>query len=165
MHCASGLKCGCLGLLLVLGCGSRDPLGTVAGTVSLDGKPMPNAMVRFQPISSGEASGGKVKGAPAPSRMGSFGWTDSNGKFTLKMSDTSRTGAIIGEHSVTIMEGTPGAKVVDENTSVNPLAAVKNPKAKPTETPAPKIPKKWTDGTARFTVKAGTNTADFEVDK
>ena len=46
--------------VLAIGCGSGGPtLGTVTGQVTLDGKPLPNALVTFMP----EGEGGAATGA------------------------------------------------------------------------------------------------------
>jgi hypothetical protein len=55
---AAGMVAGLL--LCLLGCaqqGDRPPLGTVSGTVTLDGKPFPNVMVVFKPEEGRAASG------------------------------------------------------------------------------------------------------------
>ena len=86
-HCVWGL---CLGvtLLMTLGCGGatdQPDLGDVSGTVTLDGKPLPDATITFQP----------ADGRP------SFGKTDSSGKYTLQYT-VNASGAKIGKHSVII---------------------------------------------------------------
>jgi hypothetical protein len=68
-HVAIGMIAGML--LSVGGCsqqGDRPPLGTVTGTVTLDGKPFPNVMVLFKPQEGRAASG----------------LTDSNGRYELE---------------------------------------------------------------------------------
>jgi hypothetical protein len=65
----------------------------VSGTVTLDGKPLANALVAFQPM----ATAGKPNAG-----MGSTGVTDANGKYTLKTVDTDRSGAVVAKHSVMI---------------------------------------------------------------
>ncbi|MBI3462172.1 MAG: carboxypeptidase regulatory-like domain-containing protein [Planctomycetes bacterium] len=65
----------CLLLILVAGCGVRDPsmpeLVTVTGTVTLDGKPLPGAILTFLPTD--EKQGG-----------GAVGFTDAEGKYSLQ---------------------------------------------------------------------------------
>ena len=74
--------------LFVSGCGqSGPPLGFVAGTVKLDGKPVPGALVTFI---SKEADGSS-----------SYGKTDANGKYQLEFS-TDRFGVMLGNHDVVI---------------------------------------------------------------
>ena len=80
-------------LLLVFGC--KDPkakFAPVSGKVTLDGKPLVNAMVSFQPIAKmGEINAG----------VGSSGKTNENGEFTL-MAASGEKGAVVGKHRVVI---------------------------------------------------------------
>lgn len=70
------------------GCGKSGPkLAEVEGTVTLDGKPLADVMLEFQPL------GGK--GSP------SVGYTDKNGRFRLRFS-RQKWGALPGEHLVRI---------------------------------------------------------------
>jgi len=78
----------CLTLPLAAGCRDSGPeLGEVTGVVTLDGKPLPNATVEFQPTASGGSS--------------SQGTTDESGRYEL-MYGVGRPGAMIGEHAVRI---------------------------------------------------------------
>jgi hypothetical protein len=90
-----------LGLLLVglVGCGGSIKVAPVSGTITLNGKPLANATVTFQPIGSKEN--------PNPGR-GSFGVTDANGKYTLKYDD-GRSGAVVGKHRVAVVTNPPNA--------------------------------------------------------
>ncbi|MCA9193222.1 MAG: hypothetical protein KDB03_15730 [Planctomycetales bacterium] len=75
-------------LLLVLffsGCGNGN-IGLVEGTVKLDGKPLPNAMLEFFPQTGGGLSAGR---------------TDENGHYELYYGREGM-GAEIGEHLVQI---------------------------------------------------------------
>ncbi len=80
--------------LCSLGCGGKSvpPVVPVSGQVKLDGRPLANATVVFQPI--GRA------GEP-----GSSGVTDQEGKFKLQPSivgiSPTIEGATVGEHYVT----------------------------------------------------------------
>jgi hypothetical protein len=77
----------CVVLLPVAGCGSSGPkLGKVSGTVTLDGKPLPDARIEFQP---------GPEGSPSEAR------TDENGHYEL-MYGPDKPGAIVGEHLVRI---------------------------------------------------------------
>lgn len=79
--------------LVSTGCsGSVYRLVPVSGVVTLDGQPLPNARVAFEPI----ASSGSVVAGP-----GSYAQTDSSGRYTL--ADVSgRSGAVVGQHRVSI---------------------------------------------------------------
>ena len=84
----------------MLGCGTSGPeIATVEGTVTLDGKPLPEASVLFI----------NQSGRPAAA------WTDDFGKYRL-MFDEGRSGAIPGDNLVRIstfrfgVAGKPGKK-------------------------------------------------------
>jgi len=105
--------------LMTSGCGSKssklpDPV-PVSGTVTLDGKPLANAVVYFRPE-------GDTKG------NGATGTTDSNGKYELvtRIGDTTKTGAIPGNYRVWFsqMVGPDGKPVsVDSDTPPADLGA------------------------------------------
>ena len=76
-------------LLCTVGCGPSNvpPLGLVTGTVTFNGKPLPNAEVSFNP------QGGRM----------SFGATDSDGAYKLVYIQTQEVyGALPGPHRVAI---------------------------------------------------------------
>ncbi len=79
----------CLLLCLAVGCSGtpadQPDLGTVSGTITLDGSPLANAKVEFQPES----------GRP------SYGVTNSQGEYELEYSPDAK-GAKIGQHTVRI---------------------------------------------------------------
>src|SRR4029453_740117 len=77
------------GVFLLGGCNRENlpGLGRVAGTITMDGKPVTNAAVAFRPDGGGAAS--------------SVGRTDDAGKYELYYSRGNK-GAKIGEHTVTI---------------------------------------------------------------
>lgn len=75
-------------LAIVGGCGGsgdRPELGTVTGTVTLDGKPLPNAKIVFQHME----------------KRFSQGVSDENGKYELTYIRDIK-GAALGTHSVSI---------------------------------------------------------------
>ncbi len=73
---------------LSLGCGGGDgpQLGSVTGTITMNGVPVPGVNVTFIP---------QDKGSP------SYGGTDQNGKYRL-LFNQHRTGAQLGKHNVVI---------------------------------------------------------------
>src|SRR5581483_10542627 len=75
--------------LFLGGCGGEKlpGLGEVAGTVTLDGKPLPDAAIQFTPADA--------------SATASVGQTDATGKYELYYS-RGHKGAKVGEHTVTI---------------------------------------------------------------
>lgn len=80
-------------LVLFAGCASESySTAPVSGTVTLDGEPLANASVGFEPIRQGQDI---VAG------YGSYGETDENGNFTLKTLH-GQDGAIVGKHRVSI---------------------------------------------------------------
>lgn len=71
------------------GCSGRSggpSLTQVSGTVTLDGNPLPNASITFQPVGEGRPS---------------LGSTDSSGRYTLEYTEGIR-GAVNGKHVVQI---------------------------------------------------------------
>ncbi len=76
-------------LVALIGCGGRSDLGRVTGTVTLDGKPLSDAMVVFTPMTGGRPGAGL---------------TDAQGKYEI-IHDRSDKGAVFGEHVVEISTG------------------------------------------------------------
>ena len=85
----------CIAAILALsGCGGQQfDTGTVSGTVTLDGQPLANASVQFTP------TGVQNFDTPAP---GSYGRTNANGEYSLKVITTDAEGALVGMHRVSI---------------------------------------------------------------
>jgi hypothetical protein len=77
--------------LLALGCGTSKVV-PVSGKVTLDGVPLANAKVNFQPLGDGKVSPG----------LGSYAKTNEQGEFSLMMVDKSGPGAVVGKHRVEI---------------------------------------------------------------
>ncbi len=71
----------------VAGCSGGPKLAEVTGTVKLNGKPLANVMVEFNPDS---ATGVRATGT-----------TDENGRYTL-LCDDQRPGAMVGHHRVVL---------------------------------------------------------------
>jgi hypothetical protein len=72
---------------LVIGCGGEEGLGKVNGVIKLDGMPLPDATVEFNP------EGGKG--------LTSYGRTDKNGAYFMMATRTDR-GAAVGNNKVSI---------------------------------------------------------------
>ena len=71
----------------MVGCSSGAKLAEVKGIVRLNGKPLPNVMVEFNPDAA--------KGAR------STGTTDEKGQYSL-VCDDQRPGAIVGRHRIVL---------------------------------------------------------------
>jgi hypothetical protein len=91
--------------LLTTSCGSKVKYAPVSGRVTLDGKPLANGYVYFQPV----AEAGKAV-ADAP---GSSGKTNENGEYVLKNAE-GREGAWVGKHQVRIDAHAPQVGEGDE---------------------------------------------------
>jgi hypothetical protein len=81
-----------LTLVAALGCGTGRRIAPVSGTVTLNGQPLANATVNFQPI----APPGSIDAG-----VGSQAKTNDKGEFTLTTS-TGENGAVVGKHRVMI---------------------------------------------------------------
>jgi hypothetical protein len=82
-----------LGLALVLSMGCGGPrFASVSGKVTMNGKPLANALVSFNPI---------PKPGSSEAGPGSIASTDANGEYTLKLTP-DRKGALVGKHRVAI---------------------------------------------------------------
>jgi hypothetical protein len=80
-----------LALLLTLaaGCGDGRNSAPVSGKVTVNGQPLADIIVNYQPVGGGS---------------GSTGLTDSAGQYTLSFVDTSGSGALVGKHQVTFAD-------------------------------------------------------------
>jgi hypothetical protein len=88
-----------IGLLGISGCGSdRPPLGSLTGTVTLDGKPVQYGGLMFLPVDGGRPS---------------LGGTNEKGEFRA-MYVHGVPGAIVGKHRVSFEEGSAEDKKEDE---------------------------------------------------
>ena len=135
------LRCVVLGLVLVVlsGCGSGQLTEKVEGIVTLDGVPLPEIRVKLEPKSSGHWESG----------TGSYGLTDEQGRFAMRMSDTGQFGAIIGLHSVIFSDKRIEVEADAGNTSRFPKS---------------RIPEKYSNMPLTLDVKLGQkNVAKFEL--
>jgi len=84
-----------LTMLAWTGCGGNRPdLATVHGRITLNGQPLPQAQVRFDPVDA---------------VRGSTGGTDQSGQYKLSYLRGDQ-GAAIGEHRVTILKFLPDGR-------------------------------------------------------
>jgi hypothetical protein len=134
---------GLLGLLILApGCGGTR-YAPVSGKVTLNGEPLANATVSFQPIAPEKS----LDAGP-----GSQGKTDANGMFTLTVRPDLK-GAVVGKHRVRITALDPQVGEGDERPPRGgwPLAD--------------KVPKQYnSETTLTFDVPAGgTDKANFDL--
>jgi len=129
-------------LVLFGGCGSDGKTAPVSGIVTLNGKPVADVAVTFQPI----VTDGKAIAGPS-----AFGVTGSDGRYTVKLYGTDKTGAAVGKNQVRICGYT---EITD--TSEEALKKA-NPKIN--------IPTRyWNEPKFEFEVPSqGTNSADFQL--
>ncbi len=121
------------------GCGPAYDVVPVSGRVTWDGQPAANVGVLFQPVS-------EEPGDPGP---GSFGTTDAEGRFTLRLVEPDRPGAVVGRHRVRI---TPPAQ--QEYDPMDDLGAPGNLR----------LPPHFLDGSIEVTIPpGGTDQADIEL--
>jgi len=92
-----------LGCTLFGGCGKRSfKVDPVSGKVTLDGKPVPNLTVIFQPVAADSS---------AEPRPASFGSTSDQGDYVLTLPDPTgpKKGAVVGKHRVAFTRSPPSA--------------------------------------------------------
>lgn len=130
-----------LALLVVAGCG-KPQVVPVSGRVTLDGQALSGAHVSFQPI-------GSLDRPPAGS--GSYGKTDADGRYTLRLIQPDRPGAVVGKHRVSI------SKRGGETAEAQPDGGIR-------VAPDP-VPARYNrDSTLEFEVPAGgTDRANFDL--
>jgi hypothetical protein len=80
--------------LFITGCGVDYRTAPVSGRVTLDGQPLAGASVTFQPMAK--------EGITAQLGMGSYGKTDADGRYSLKLIETDAEGAAVGTHRVQV---------------------------------------------------------------
>lgn len=100
MHCKRGTF-GLLALSAAIACGcNKDPYQVVpvSGTVTLDGQPLANARLSFQPAASSKA-------ADAVVGPGSVGFSNEQGQFSLETVQPIHQGAVVATHLVRVTTG------------------------------------------------------------
>jgi len=126
------------GIVALSGCGRKSNVVPVAGRVTLDGQPLANVAINFAPQTGG------LDGAYA-----SYGKTDADGRYALKLVDNGQRGAMVGKNRVTLNESGLGG----ESDGAAPRLQFK-------------LPPTARDGTLSFEVPpAGTDAANFEFGK
>ena len=124
---------------VLIGCGGGGvddypDMGSVSGTVTMDGKPVVGASVSFQPADPGSRT--------------SFGTTDEDGYYELTYS-ANMEGAKVGDHTVRISTYKPAGP---------------GPEGDVVAATAETIPNQYnSQSTLKKTVEAGSNELDFEL--
>lgn len=131
--------------LAVGGCtGGESPpeLGIVKGKVTVDGAPGAELQVVFEPQAKSTTKAQAVSGS------GSSGTTDAGGNYELSYLGGANKGAVIGMHTVRIVNVAGGGPAGGATGAV----------------PSVPIPPKYnTESTESFEVKKGENTANFDL--
>jgi len=122
------------------GCGPQISVAPVSGSVSLDGQPLANAHVLFQPV----ATAGKTSVG-----TGSYALTDGSGNYSLRQADTDQPGAVVGQHRVEI-----NYKTIETDD--------RDPKTRP---PPKSLPPRYNrESQLQFQVeRGGSKSANFEL--
>ena len=123
-------------LAVMFGCGSGVKLAPVEGQITLDGKPVKDAVVTFTPVVP-------PRGMEAAA---SSGRTDEQGRYTLKLLSGDRPGAVVGQHNVTVTINVESASDVATPEEIAQQSAV------PTNH-------------FKFEVKPGKNEANFQLSR
>ena len=141
---------GIIALAAIAGCGKRGPyLASVTGKVTLDGKPVANAIVTFAPMDGGVAS---------------TGITDSDG--TYRLGCHLGEGALVGQHLVSVRSQPPMSDLVGSTVDFED-----NPNVRPDPDARFRLPVFVDPIPARYNdkselvreVKAGKNVIDLEL--
>lgn len=129
---ATSLLTGFLGV----GCGGgRGPqLGSVTGTITLNGEPLPGVSVTFIPEDQGSPS---------------YGGTDKNGVYRLQFNQ-ARAGAELGTHHVIIEVPEPATDDSGKRIDSTPIVKIPNKYRQP--------------GTLTADVSSGKNIVDFDLE-
>jgi len=91
--------------VLLLGCGKSGPkVVPVSGRVTMDQKPLANADVTFSPTEPGPNNSPGLE---------SSGRTDDQGRYSLKVIQDKRDGAVVGPHKVRISQIERGETIVN----------------------------------------------------
>jgi hypothetical protein len=96
-------------------------IAPVSGRVTLNGQPLAHASVTFQPLSVGRNQN------PGP---GSGGFTDADGRYTLRLIGAETWGAVVGKHLVRITRTPQDSSADDRPKRLKDLPAKYNKKTK-----------------------------------
>ena len=133
--------------LLSAGCGDSGPDAVpVSGVVTLDGQPVPDVRIVFQPA-QGSSDDPRL-------RLGASGTTDENGRFELRTGQ--HRGALPGVHVVTLIHRDVSLAYEEPDADSSPAA--------PESPPQFVLPPEARDRSLKCTVPTnGTESADFAL--
>ncbi len=127
-----------------VGCGETRRAAKVSGIVTLDGKPLGDIGVAFQPAEM------QVKKGPMDA-VTSAGTSGADGRFELRLSDTNEPGALIGKHTVRFADR---LALPAESSDAGPSPAA----------PKSRLPERYLNGSVEFEVPPeGTDQAVFDL--
>ena len=127
----------CVLCVVTVGCSGGKDTVAVSGTITVDGAPLEGATVVFTPTDSGNDG----------EAVASHGTTDATGKYTLAITTTDQSGAVVGEHRVTIGKfDEPDSDEDDESDELG-------------EEPPSLVP----DHNLTFNVTGSTDSANFDL--
>lgn len=138
-------------IVFAVGCSARSgpPIAPVSGKVTVDGQPMADIIVTFEPLTTD---------ASADQRATSLGITDAQGRFVLKGGGEQFNGALVGKHRVRLAKKEP--QLMDEldpnYNARNEMKKLKNFK---------QLPKKY-NASSDLTIDvpaSGTHKAAFDI--
>lgn len=153
VHCVFSVLVWITSLAAVAGCSRGPQFGDVNGTVTLNGRPLPDLEVVFMPD-------------PAAGTLGptSTAYTDAKGYYQL-VTNKGQSGAVVGTHRVCIRDlaALPLPPMLDaEGNRERTGARGARPGPKPSRVPAPYSSSQETPFRA-VEVKPGGQTHDFEL--
>jgi hypothetical protein len=133
-----------LALSALIGCGPPYKVAQISGRVTLDGKPLPKALVTFAPM------GTKENHAPGPTAAGG---TDEDGRYTVSI-DQNRPGAVVGKCRIYITTVLSDPITVEDRDAGGPRKRIKD-----------RVPEKYNLKTELvFDVpEGGTDQANFDL--
>jgi len=138
-------------ILFAVGCANRSgpPIAAVSGKITVDGQPIADVIVTFEPIATDVS---------ADQRSTSLGITGADGKYVIKGGGEQFNGALVGKHKVTLALKEPeGMDELDPKYNVRTeMKKLKNFK---------QFPKRYNASSElTFDVPAnGSNQADFDI--
>jgi len=165
------LLAGILSAVTATGCGPEYHIVPVSGVITRGGEPVKDLLVTFQPM------GGTISEPVGPA---SYGHTDEQGRYTLKIIHDHQDGAIVGTHRVILRHRNRMAqsreeldKLYEEGASDKEIQAaaleyeLANQRAQANVARMSlMVPRRFRDGSITFQVQAaGSTEANFDLSR